>query len=181
MKLVFAGLGIFVVAGACVLEGAHLAAYVQGPQLIIVVGGTFFFALSHHSLREVQSALSVGFGDGAVGVEDGKRHQAVLSTFRILPLALGGLGFVLGLIHIFRNLDDPSKIGPGVAVALLTPLYGIIFSEILIGPLLNRLSARVDAAEGSVLQPAEPKGGLLTLCIIGGLMALFIVLYAIGQ
>ena len=181
MKIFFTCLGIVVVAGACVLEGAHLAAYVQGSAFMIVVVGTFFFALSHHSLPEVRSALFAGLSDGAVGVDDGKRHLAVLSTFRILALALGGLGFVLGLIHIFSHLDDPSKIGPGLAVALIAPLYGIIFSEILVAPLINRLSARVDAAEGSVLKPAEPKGVLLTLCIIGGLMAIFIVLYAIGQ
>jgi len=180
MKLFFACLGFTVVAVACVLEGAHLAAYVQGPALMIVVGGTFLFALSHHSLSEVRSAFCAAFSDGPVGVDDAKRYFAVLSTFRILALALGGLGFVLGLIHIFSNLDDPSKIGPGVAVALTAPLYGIIFSEILVGPLINRLSARVEPSGGSALEPAEPKGMLLTLCIIGGLTVLFIVLHAIG-
>jgi flagellar motor component MotA len=180
MKLFFACLGFTVVVVACVLEGAHLAAYVQGPALMIVVGGTFLFALSHHSLREVRSAFCASFSDGPVGVDDAKRYFSVLSTFRILALALGGLGFVLGLIHIFSNLDDPSKIGPGVAVALTAPLYVVIFSEILVGPLINRLSARVEPSRGSALEPAEPKGMLLTLCIIGGLTVLFIVLYAVG-
>ncbi len=40
---------------------------------------------------------------------------------------------------MLANLDDPAHIGPAMAVALLTLLYGVILAELFIGPLINRL------------------------------------------
>ena len=39
------------------------------------------------------------------------------------------------------NMSDPSSIGPGMAIALLTTLYGAIFANIIISPLVQKISA----------------------------------------
>ena len=42
------------------------------------------------------------------------------------------IGTVIGLIVIMANLADPSKIGPGLAVALVTTLYGAMFANMFL-------------------------------------------------
>jgi chemotaxis protein MotA len=56
--------------------------------------------------------------------------------------AFGMIGTLMGLIFMLSNMDDPSKIGPGMAVALITTLYGALISNVVTGPLGDRLAAR---------------------------------------
>ncbi len=60
--------------------------------------------------------------------------------------AFGMIGTLLGLIFMLGNMDDPSAIGPGMAVALITTLYGAMISNIVTGPIGDRLASR-DAEE----------------------------------
>ena len=53
--------------------------------------------------------------------------------------AFGMIGTVMGLIVIMANLDNPDAIGPGLAVALVTTLYGSAASNMLFIPLSNKL------------------------------------------
>ena len=52
---------------------------------------------------------------------------------------VGILGAVLGLIHVMRNLADPSMIGSGIAVAFVATVYGVGFANLLFIPLGARL------------------------------------------
>ena len=53
--------------------------------------------------------------------------------------AFGMFGTVLGLIVMLQNLDDPSAIGPGLSLALLTTLYGTAFANLLFAPLAKKI------------------------------------------
>ena len=58
----------------------------------------------------------------------------------------GMLGTVIGLIGMLNNLeDDPSAIGPSMAVALLTTLYGSLIANWLCNPIASKLSVNNDA------------------------------------
>lgn len=59
---------------------------------------------------------------------------------------IGILGAVLGLIHVMRNLADPSMIGSGIAVAFVATVYGVGFANLLFIPLGARLK-KIAAAE----------------------------------
>ncbi len=67
--------------------------------------------------------------------------QMLDTTGRYAP-AFGMIGTLLGLIFMLSNMDDPSKIGPGMAVALITTLYGAIIANMITGPLGDKLQAR---------------------------------------
>ena len=56
--------------------------------------------------------------------------------------AFGMIGTVIGLIVIMANIADPSKIGPGLAVALVTTLYGSLVSNMFCIPLSKKLKVR---------------------------------------
>lgn len=56
---------------------------------------------------------------------------------------VGILGAVLGLIHVMENLDDPSKLGPGIAVAFVATVYGVGASNLIFLPLANKIKMKL--------------------------------------
>lgn len=74
-----------------------------------------------------------------------QRHQTgkkmVDATAAAAP-AFGMIGTLIGLIQMLRTLDDPSKIGGGMAVALLTTLYGALVANFICIPLAGKLEMR---------------------------------------
>lgn len=58
--------------------------------------------------------------------------------------AFGMIGTLVGLVQMLANMDDPAAIGPSMAVALLTTLYGALISNILCLPLVDKLDAKFD-------------------------------------
>lgn len=55
--------------------------------------------------------------------------------------AMGLIGTLIGLVQMLGNLDDPSTIGPGMALALLTTFYGAVLSNMVFLPLATKLEA----------------------------------------
>ncbi len=53
--------------------------------------------------------------------------------------AFGMIGTLIGLIQMLRNLNDPSALGPGMAVALITTLYGAILANAFAIPVASKL------------------------------------------
>ena len=60
--------------------------------------------------------------------------------------AWGMSGTLVGLVNMIKNLEDSSTIGPNIAVALLTTLYGSLIANWLCSPFANKLKAN-NAAE----------------------------------
>ena len=56
--------------------------------------------------------------------------------------AFGMIGSLIGLVQMLQNLDDPSKIGGGMAVALITTFYGAILANVVFLPLAGKLGQR---------------------------------------
>jgi chemotaxis protein MotA len=57
---------------------------------------------------------------------------------KIAP-ALGLLGTVIGLIQVLQSLDDPTKIGPAMSLALMTTAFGSVLGSLVFTPLAGRL------------------------------------------
>lgn len=77
------------------------------------------------------------------------RHDGAAAVWRrVAELApsMGMIGTVLGLTAMFAQMNDPSAMGPAMAVAMLTTLYGLVLSAGLAGPIAARLE-RLSEAE----------------------------------
>jgi chemotaxis protein MotA len=72
-------------------------------------------------------------------LEDIDNAIALTENLGTLAPAFGLLGTVIGLIYMLANLKDPSRIGSGLAVALLTTFYGLILSNMFFSTLTSRL------------------------------------------
>ncbi|MGL4380146.1 MAG: flagellar motor protein PomA [Vibrio sp.] len=76
-----------------------------------------------------------------------ERHSKGTQVFRsfgeVAP-AMGMIGTLVGLVAMLSNMDDPKSIGPAMAVALLTTLYGAILANMVCFPIADKLALRRD-------------------------------------
>ena len=71
-----------------------------------------------------------------------KRHetnQAVIGSWIDIGPAMGMIGTLVGLVAMLGNMADPKAIGPAMAVALLTTLYGAFIANIMFAPMVTKL------------------------------------------
>ncbi|MFT5286663.1 MAG: chemotaxis protein MotA [Myxococcota bacterium] len=71
-----------------------------------------------------------------------ERGQAIWKFMCATAPSMGLIGTIVGLVQMLQNLDDPDSIGPAMAVALLTTLYGAILAFVIFGPVATKLAAR---------------------------------------
>ena len=73
-----------------------------------------------------------------------KKMAAIFDSWAGLAGSFGMIGTLVGLVAMLLNMSDPSAIGPAMAVALLTTLYGAMIGNIFGTPIANKLGLRND-------------------------------------
>jgi len=76
-----------------------------------------------------------------------QRHNTgkqMLDSVGSFAPAFGMIGTLVGLVQMLQNLSDPSKIGGGMAVALLTTLYGAMAANMFFIPMAGKLGVRAE-------------------------------------
>ncbi len=71
-----------------------------------------------------------------------KQASFVFKTMANVAPAMGMIGTLIGLVAMLGNMDDPKSIGPAMAVALLTTLYGAIMANVVGTPISEKLGMR---------------------------------------
>jgi chemotaxis protein MotA len=56
--------------------------------------------------------------------------------------AMGMVGTLVGLVAMLANMSDPKAIGPAMAVALLTTLYGAVLANAVCEPIADKLTLK---------------------------------------
>jgi chemotaxis protein MotA len=77
------------------------------------------------------------------------RHEVGQNMFKNMATvapAMGMIGTLIGLVQMLANMSDPASIGPAMAVAILTTLYGAVIANAFAQPLADKL-ARASALE----------------------------------
>jgi len=183
----------------------ELGMFVNGPSIVIVVGGSVFAVMAKYGLGQFLSAFKVAAKsftskmpsandliDEVVGLADearkggllslegkevssdflqkgiqllvdghdpdvvkallskdknqaAERHSVGASIFSALgdvAPAMGMIGTLIGLVAMLANMDDPKAIGPAMAVALLTTLYGAVLANVMCIPISDKLKLR---------------------------------------
>ncbi len=76
-----------------------------------------------------------------------ERNETGLSVFKAMgdvAPAMGMIGTLIGLVQMMSNMSDPKAIGPAMAIALLTTLYGAIIANVFAIPIADKLAIRSD-------------------------------------
>jgi chemotaxis protein MotA len=99
--------------------------------LVMLLDGTQPKAIERAIEREIEAMI--------------ERQTATVAILRraaeVAP-AMGLIGTLIGLVQMLGHLEEPDQIGPAMAVALLTTLYGALLAHALFTPLAERLAAR---------------------------------------
>lgn len=198
-------LGTLALIVVSMLMSGELGMFVNGPSIVIVIGGSIFAVMAKYGLGQFLGAMKVAgksfktslpdpialieeivaLADearkgGLLSLEgkevssdflqrgiqllvDGhdpevvsallskdknqavQRHTVGSSIFMALAEiapAMGMIGTLIGLVAMLANMDDPKSIGPAMAVALLTTLYGAIIANAMCGPIADKLKLR---------------------------------------
>ncbi|MBO5209182.1 MAG: motility protein A [Lachnospiraceae bacterium] len=78
-----------------------------------------------------------------VSMED--RHKSKIGFWEdvgAMGPAWGMIGTLIGLINMLQDMDDPSSIGPSMAVALITTLYGSLLANWICAPVATKLKSK---------------------------------------
>lgn len=71
-----------------------------------------------------------------------KQGAGIFEAMATVAPAFGMIGTLIGLILMMKNISDPSSIGPNMAIALLTTLYGALMANFLFLPIAGKLKVR---------------------------------------
>ena len=198
--------GAILLIASAVILGVSPDVFVNGPSLLIVLGGSclvvlakfsfgqFFDALkvaarafkfklpeTRDAIEELVEVAQVARKEGVLGLEgrevgspfleqgiqmlvdghDADTIKQLLSKERVMTLdhnrsgakvftaladvgpAMGMIGTLIGLVQMLSNMEDPKSIGPAMAVALLTTLYGAMLATMVASPIADKLSLRM--------------------------------------
>ncbi len=75
-----------------------------------------------------------------------QRHltgSAIFATLGDVAPAMGMIGTLIGLVAMLANMSDPKAIGPAMAIALLTTLYGSLLANAVFLPIADKLKLRM--------------------------------------
>ncbi len=77
--------------------------------------------------------------------ETSDRHKWGAKVFGALSEtapAMGMIGTLIGLVQMLAPMEDPAQIGPAMAIALLTKLYGAVLGNVIALPIADKLALR---------------------------------------
>lgn len=73
--------------------------------------------------------------------------QSIFKAMGDSAPAFGMIGTLVGLVQLLTSMDDPSTIGPAMAVALLTTLYGALIANLICLPIHDKLARKLKFEE----------------------------------
>ena len=114
--------------GMMALEGQEVPDKFFEKGLQMLVDGADETKLTEQLNREVKGMI--------------RRHDNMKSVFQAwvdLAPAMGMIGSLIGLVAMLGNMADPKAIGPAMAVALLTTLYGAMIANCIFMPIVTKL------------------------------------------
>jgi chemotaxis protein MotA len=190
---------------AAMMSGGDIGTFVNGPSMLIVIGGTILVALMKFTLgqflasgkvaakafmfksvspediiNETVELADAARKGGLLSLEDKTvstdfmqrgiqllvdghdpeivrtllnkemkltydRHDFGSEIFKAMGDVAPGMGMIgtlVGLVQMLSNMSDPKSIGPAMAVALLTTLYGAMIATMIVLPMADKLGVR---------------------------------------
>ena len=124
--------------GMIALEGQEIANPFLAKAISMLVDGTDASVIKG-SLEREKNATKMRHDQGA----------KIFSAWGEIAPAMGMIGTLIGLVQMLGNMSDPKAIGPAMAVALLTTMYGAILANVFCLPIAMKLGNQADIEEAS--------------------------------
>ncbi len=159
---------------AAIVMGSPILAFLNAPSAVLVLGITVFGVFWSFPAGDIGRLVGAYFFGGQMDEELGRLGHAVFTRMGDLAISAGMAGTLIGLVQMLQQMDDPTKIGPAMAVALLTLFYGTIMY-------IGGGSAASDciARSGVHSESTSRRGAApihIMLCTLFGVLLVFMVL-----
>ena len=173
---------VVIVAGVCmaILMGGPFAHFVDFNSLAFVGGVTAGAALLAFPVSVIRQARDAWSSDGALSEDQARLADHVFRHIGRVAVASGLLGTVVGLVQMLQNLEDPSAIGPAMAVAFLTLFYAILLGGVLLPAMANECLVRGGLTSGDRSRRGSASIYMLMLAAFVLLFTFAIMLLAMG-
>jgi chemotaxis protein MotA len=86
--------------------------------------------------------------------------QRMFKNMAVMAPAMGMIGTLVGLVQMLANMSDPASIGPAMAVALLTTLYGAVIANAFAQPVADKLARSSELEKMNKSLIMETIGGI---------------------
>lgn len=155
--------GIALLTLAAISLGSPPVVFFDVPSVILVLGIVGFGTLVSFPAPQIVSACSLS--------SDPASASPVFHRMADLAVSSGIFGVLIGLVQMLQALDDPSAIGPAMAVCLLTLFYGVGLGELVFRGLATRGAPSTAPMEhsrrGAVSVYLPLTVALLAVCMLG--------------
>jgi hypothetical protein len=153
LKRFFFGLalGLAVLVAVLVVSGGTLVNIVDIATLVLILFMPFASGFISHGPSAMGRAIALAFASETDGArpDELKRALCCLRALGRYTVMASLVGVFLGVVLILENLNVPSKIGPCMAVCLISALYASLLMSLFFGPLVARLEDRIISAEAA--------------------------------
>jgi len=184
------GLTVITLAVAIMLSGP-LIAFIDFTCLILVVGALPFALMCTHSstdltrygLGGLRAYLSSSSGE-QWGPAARLKAARIANSAGTQAMLIGAAGTYIGCVQMLQAMEDPSNIGPALAVASLTTLYGLLISALVCIPMQrhHELAALSAGASPMDLDQDHPlRNILMVLALLGLSVALSFLLILLAM
>jgi flagellar motor component MotA len=127
--------------GAASLHG-NLLLFINPPSMVIVFAGTFLMMTATYGgrMRLFWAGLGSWMGGSSFderAPSDSMRAAEMARGLGQYAVICGLAGMFIGLVMMLQNMSDPGAIGPALAVAMLTPSYGLGIMLLVAAPMCH--------------------------------------------
>ena len=146
-------LGIVVMAMAL---GGPMLLFFDEPAFLLVVVGTGVASSLVHGPRSISRVWVGGYARmlapvrfSAWGVGECREALRCVHSAGAMSALLAGAGALIGLVQMLSTMDDPTRIGPALAMALMSLMYGLVLNLFVFVPMSGYYARRVAEADGA--------------------------------
>jgi len=160
----------------------HLVTFWDLPSYVIVIGCTAALLLATFGWASTCRAIAALMVPRITSPD----QADAVSFFRlgaVFALASGFVGVLIGLVAMLKSMEDPSQIGSGMAIALLTQLYGAILAVLLYvaGAVIARREATGETLSAMARRAVPVAGILAVIGVLGSTLTFMILLVSMAN
>ena len=139
LQAIFGLLGVVGLMLCGILMGSPLIIFFDSTSVLITVGGTVGLLTATHGIGPSIEAIGGGFKAmlthaERMDVETHEHNAHIAQSGGTLCITMGVMGATIGLIQMLAHMEDPTAIGPAMAVALLTSFYAVMLNLLIFVP-----------------------------------------------
>ena len=139
----------FGLVAIAVVMGGDGSLFWSVSNVVLCVGLTLSIGIASFGVGDLQHALSAVAAPASATPRDAEVIRGLIA-----PLyASGMIGTLIGMVKLLATLEDPSVLGAGTSVALLTVLYSLLGAEFILRPVSRGLEHLAKAGKEGGEQP----------------------------